>query len=74
MAYGRACHGVDWRGNKGNADFQLYDFLYMGGHGLYVWTAYGVSFLLLLGCLLYPLGALRRMRRSHSRRSAGGEG
>ncbi len=27
------------------------DFVSMGGHGVYVWSAYGVTFLLLLACV-----------------------
>lgn len=36
------------------------EFLAMGGYGLYVWSAYGLSAILLLGNLV---AALRRERR-----------
>lgn len=36
------------------------DFLTMGGHGVYVWTVYGVALLVLLVLIITPL---RRDRR-----------
>lgn len=43
------------------------DWLAMGGHGPYVWTAYGISLLALVGICTAPLlrmrGVLRRLRR-----------
>ena len=36
----------------------------MGGHGVYVWSAYGLSFVALVGLGVWPLASLRaRMRR-----------
>jgi heme exporter protein CcmD len=37
-------------------------FLQMGGYGLYVWPAYGLSFLVMLTLLLGGARALRRRR------------
>lgn len=43
------------------------DWLAMGGHGPFVWTAYGISLLVLVGICAAPLlrmrGVLRRLRR-----------
>ena len=36
------------------------EFLAMGGHGLYVWLAYGISFTVLVGLGLRPIVARRR--------------
>lgn len=36
------------------------EFLAMGGHGLYVWLAYGISFAVLVGLGLRPIVARRR--------------
>ena len=36
------------------------DFLTMGGHGVYVWTVYGIALLVLLALVITPL---RRDRR-----------
>jgi len=38
----------------------LTEFLNMGGYAFYVWTAYGLSFLLILGVLI---GSSREQRR-----------
>ena len=35
------------------------DFLYMGGHALYVWLSYGAAFML----IIFQLISLRRKRR-----------
>lgn len=39
------------------------EFLHMGGHGLYVWLAYGISFAALAILALRPLAARRRLNR-----------
>lgn len=46
------------------------DFLAMGGHGAYVWTAYGISLLTLAAIGSWPLLALRAERRKLERRLA----
>jgi len=45
------------------------DFLAMGGHGVYVWTAYGLSFVALVGLGVWPLVSLRAMMRRLKRDS-----
>ncbi|MGB1271444.1 MAG: heme exporter protein CcmD [Endozoicomonas sp.] len=37
-------------------------FLEMGGHGLYVWSAYGVAFLVIAYNLLAPIRGRRQVR------------
>ncbi|MGV6808134.1 MAG: heme exporter protein CcmD [bacterium] len=37
------------------------DFIQMSGHGAYVWTAYGVSVLTLVGLVVAPLRARRKL-------------
>lgn len=39
----------------------------MGGHGIYVWSAYGLSLGALAGVALWPLLTLRRLRRTAMR-------
>ena len=41
--------------------FDLNEFLAMGGHGGYVWSAYGLTFLILL---ITGWSAVRRYRRA----------
>ncbi len=56
----------------------LNEFFAMGGHGLYVWAAWGVTALLMLGILLHARlerrqlikGVKRRMRREKAQRTA----
>ena len=44
------------------------EFLVMGGHGVYVWSAYGVSAIALIAVGVWPLVALRnRVRRLRRR-------
>lgn len=45
------------------------EFLAMGGHGLYVWLAYGISFAVLAALGLRPI-VVRRRFLSHARRDA----
>lgn len=53
------------------------EFLAMGGHGLYVWLAYGISFVVLTALGLRPIMARRRFiagaRHDVGRGRAGGE-
>ena len=46
------------------------DFLAMGGHGAYVWAAYGLSLLALTAIGVWPLAALRGAIRRIQRRAA----
>ena len=39
----------------------------MGGHGLYVWLAYGISIATLVVVALRPAIAMRRFRKLHQR-------
>lgn len=44
------------------------ELLAMGGHGVYVWSAYAVSFAALVGLGIWPLVSLRAtMRRLRQR-------
>lgn len=45
-----------------------HDFLYMGGHYLYVWSAYGIGVFGLFVALVRPLHARRRFFRQQSQR------
>lgn len=51
-------------------DRAVTEFLAMGGHGAYVWSAYGVSALALAFAGIWPLAAMRstvrRLRRNHA--------
>ncbi len=44
------------------------DFLAMGGHGLYVWLAYGIALVILLLNVLQPLRLTRQFFNVQSRR------
>jgi heme exporter protein D len=44
------------------------DFIAMGKHGLYVWSAYGISLLLLATNVVLPLLAKRRYLHEQARR------
>lgn len=50
-------------------DFEVVtELLDMGGHGVYVWSAYGLSFAALVGLGIWPLASLRaRIRRFKER-------
>ena len=50
--------------------FDLNEFLAMGGHGGYVWSAYGLTFLILL---LTGWSASRRFRRAIDHARGAGE-
>lgn len=45
-----------------------HDFLYMGGHYLYVWSAYGIGVFGLVVTLVRPLHARRRFFRDQTQR------
>ena len=44
------------------------EFLAMGGHGAYVWSAYGLSLAVLVAASVWPLIAMRRVVRTLKRR------
>ncbi|SEU05058.1 heme exporter protein CcmD [Pseudomonas graminis] len=44
------------------------DFLAMGKHGLYVWSAYGICFIVLAINVLAPVLARRRYLQQEARR------
>lgn len=44
------------------------EFLAMGGHGVYVWTAYGLSILALVAAGAWPLLGMRTLVRGLKRR------
>ncbi len=44
------------------------DFLAMGGHGVYVWSAYGLSLVALAAIGAWPLVAMRTLVRRLQRR------
>ena len=44
----------------------LADFVAMGGHGLYVWLAYGATFLVLAGSYFSVRTARKRLLSEHS--------
>ncbi|BBP84224.1 heme exporter protein CcmD [Pseudomonas sp. No.21] len=44
------------------------EFLAMGHHGLYVWTAYGISLAILILNVALPLMARRRYLQDEARR------
>ena len=46
----------------------LADLIYMDGHGLYVWSVYGVAALILGALIVAPLLARRRFIRDEAQR------
>ena len=48
------------------------EFFAMGGYGVYVWTAYGLSLLALVTVGAWPLLAMRALVRGMKRRRATG--
>lgn len=48
----------------------LSDFINMGGHGLYVWSSYTLTLVLLLSSVLLPWLNLKRTRKQLSRQLA----
>ncbi len=47
----------------------LTEFFHMGGYAFYVWSAYGVTFVVLLLNVLLPIARARRLRRGLARRA-----
>jgi heme exporter protein D len=47
----------------------LAEFFHMGGYAFYVWTAYGIGFVVLVGNVLAPLFCQRRLRQELQRRA-----
>ncbi|MFD1217937.1 MULTISPECIES: heme exporter protein CcmD [Microbulbifer] len=45
----------------------LADFLFMSGHGPYVWAAYIVALLVLVALVIWPQTRIRRQRRDLAR-------
>ena len=45
------------------------DFLQMGNHGLYVWSAYGLTTVVLLASLWYPIKRRKDLTRDYIRRT-----
>jgi heme exporter protein D len=46
----------------------LQDAIFMNGHGTFVWAAYAISFVVLIGLLLTPISKTRRFLREEQRR------
>nr|WP_256557995.1 heme exporter protein CcmD [Marinobacterium sedimentorum] len=44
------------------------DFIGMGGHGLYVWLAYGIALVILLLNVVQPLRQTRQLLNQQARR------
>ncbi|GHE20900.1 heme exporter protein CcmD [Halomonas urumqiensis] len=44
------------------------EFIAMGGHATYVWAAWGVTSVLLAGCVLHARAERRQLMRSLARR------
>ena len=42
----------------------LSEFLLMGGHGIYVWAAYGIALVVIVFNLWWPIQVHRRLLRS----------
>ena len=47
------------------------DFLAMGGYAAFVWPAYGISFLVLAGAVIWTIAAERAARRRLSQVQGG---
>nr|VFK13816.1 MAG: heme exporter protein D [Candidatus Kentron sp. LPFa]VFK29589.1 MAG: heme exporter protein D [Candidatus Kentron sp. LPFa] len=45
------------------------EFLHMGGYAPYVWSAYGLAFVILLANLIQPVFCRRRMEKKLTRRT-----
>lgn len=48
----------------------LQAFFQMGGHGLYIWSAYAITTIVLVANLLWPLVARKRMLKQAQRHAA----
>ena len=42
----------------------MQEFFAMGGYAFYVWTAYGLTFIVLLANIIFPVMQRRRLLRS----------
>lgn len=51
----------------------MIEFLAMDGHGVFVWSAYGLSLLALVGVGVWPLAVMRATVRRLRRRMEHGE-
>ncbi|WP_438362347.1 heme exporter protein CcmD [Marinobacterium sedimentorum] len=52
-----------------NVKFEsMADFIGMGGHGLYVWLAYGIALVILLLNVVQPLRQTRQLLNQQARR------
>ena len=40
----------------------LREFFHMGGYGFYVWSAYGVAFIVLVANIVVPMWRMRELR------------
>jgi len=47
----------------------LREFFYMGGYGFYVWSAYGVTFIVLVANVIVPLVRARELRTRLARQA-----
>jgi len=47
----------------------LSEFLRMGGYAFYVWSAYGLAFVVLLANFVAPVARARRVKRELARRA-----
>ena len=47
----------------------LSEFFHMGGYGFYVWSAYGVTFLVLVANVVVPLLRTRELRTRLARQA-----
>lgn len=45
------------------------EFLHMGGYAFYVWTSFGLAFIVLLGNVLYAVKRKRKVIRQLKRRA-----
>ena len=45
------------------------EFLYMSGYGFYVWSAYGVAFVVLVANVLVPMARARQLRARLARQA-----
>ncbi len=45
------------------------EFLHMGGYGFYVWSAYGVAFVVLVANVIVPLVRARELRTRLARQA-----
>ncbi|MBL4794409.1 MAG: heme exporter protein CcmD [Pseudomonadales bacterium] len=46
----------------------LSDFIQMGNHGLYVWSAYGITAVVVLAVMWYPIKRRKELAKEYGRR------